>query len=153
MTRDHEDRHHLLAAGLLAVAALARLLPHPANITPLIAIALFGGAVLPGGLGLAVPLLAIVASDLALGLHDVVAFTLCSAVLVAIVGRLMVPRALRSGSPSATSAFALVPASLSGSTLFFLITNFGVWLAGDGGTIYPRTLHGLRDCYLAALPF
>lgn len=150
MPRDSEDRHHLLAIGLLALAALARLLPHPANMTPLVAVALFGGAVLPRRLGLAVPLLAIIASDLALGLHDVVAFTWSGVLVAAMVGRLMVPRASRSGFPRPAP---LALASVMGSTLFFIVSNFGVWLVGHSGTLYPHTSSGLAACFAAGLPF
>jgi uncharacterized protein DUF6580 len=41
-------------------------------------------------------------------------------------------------------------AALSGSISFFLISNFGVWLATN---MYPRTLEGLTTCYAAAIPF
>ena len=39
--------------------------------------------------------------------------------------------------------------------LFFLISNFGVWLFGLNldGVLYPKTVVGLIDCYAAGLPF
>jgi hypothetical protein len=36
------------------------------------------------------------------------------------------------------------------SVQFFLVTNFGVWAAGE---LYPMTLEGLLTCYTLALPF
>jgi hypothetical protein len=39
---------------------------------------------------------------------------------------------------------------LAGSTLFFLVTNFACW-AGYG--LYPHTLEGVVQSYVAALPF
>jgi hypothetical protein len=41
-------------------------------------------------------------------------------------------------------------ASIAGSVGFFLISNFGVWVAGR---LYPVTTSGLAACYVAALPF
>jgi hypothetical protein len=41
-------------------------------------------------------------------------------------------------------------ASIAGSVVFFLISNFGVWVAGR---LYPVTMSGLAACYVAALPF
>jgi len=41
-------------------------------------------------------------------------------------------------------------AALGSALSFFLISNFGVWLAGY---LYPRTLSGLATCYVAAIPF
>jgi hypothetical protein len=40
--------------------------------------------------------------------------------------------------------------SFVGTLAFYLITNFSVWLEGQ---LYPKTLAGLIDCYVMALPF
>jgi hypothetical protein len=40
--------------------------------------------------------------------------------------------------------------SVAGSLLFFLVTNFGVWL---GSGMYPKTAAGLAAAYVAGLPF
>lgn len=48
--------------------------------------------------------------------------------------------------------FLTVPlASISASLLFFLITNFGVWL--DPTSFYPKGLFGLTQSYIMGLPF
>ena len=39
---------------------------------------------------------------------------------------------------------------LSGSTIFYLISNFGVWALSP---MYAKTLTGLVQCYSLALPF
>ena len=41
-------------------------------------------------------------------------------------------------------------AALSGSFLFFFITNFGVWLSSG---YYPKNIEGILACYTMALPF
>jgi hypothetical protein len=41
-------------------------------------------------------------------------------------------------------------AAIGSSLLFFIITNFGVWL---GSTFYAQNLQGLINCYVAAIPF
>lgn len=43
-------------------------------------------------------------------------------------------------------------AGLGSSVSFFLISNFGIWLMGDGIT-FPRNIEGLTACYVVALPF
>jgi len=48
------------------------------------------------------------------------------------------------------TALTITGAALAASTLFFVVTNFGVW-AFDG--LYPRTFEGLVVCYIAAIPF
>jgi Family of unknown function (DUF6580) len=45
---------------------------------------------------------------------------------------------------------ATVAATLGSGFLFYAVTNFGVWAAGD---LYPRTAAGFAACYIAALPF
>lgn len=44
----------------------------------------------------------------------------------------------------------LLGASLSSSVLFFLVTNFFVWM---NGTMYAKSVSGLITCYVAAIPF
>ena len=41
-------------------------------------------------------------------------------------------------------------ATLSGSLLFFLVTNFGVWIISG---YYEKSIEGLFTCYPMALPF
>jgi hypothetical protein len=40
--------------------------------------------------------------------------------------------------------------SIGVGVIFFIVSNFGVWL---GGTMYPMTFEGLVTCYVAAIPF
>jgi len=40
--------------------------------------------------------------------------------------------------------------SVSASLIFFLVSNFGVWMQG---LLYPKTLSGLAACYTMAIPF
>ena len=49
-----------------------------------------------------------------------------------------------------TSAVRVVAAILLGPTSFFIISDYAVWA---GGQMYPHTLAGLGECFLAALPF
>jgi hypothetical protein len=41
-------------------------------------------------------------------------------------------------------------ASLSSSMLFFIISNFGVWISSG---MYAKTWSGLIECYIMAIPF
>ncbi len=51
----------------------------------------------------------------------------------------------------ARTTFVRVAAGvLLGPTSFFIASNYVVWL---GSAMYPQTIAGLRDCYLAGLPF
>jgi hypothetical protein len=48
------------------------------------------------------------------------------------------------------SPWQIGAAALSGSIMFFVVTNFAVWAMDD---MYPHTGAGLAICYTAALPF
>lgn len=130
-----------IIAGMVLLAALSRLLPHPWNFSPLEAMALFAGARIgPRLLALLVPLLALLVSDLFLGFYpDIWVVYACFAAM-AVAGR-----GLREAGPGRIAAFAL-----GAAVGFFLITNFAVWAIGD---MYPHTGAGLAASYLSALPF
>lgn len=133
----------LSALVLLVLAATAtRLLPHPPNVTSIAALALFGGAYFGNRwLAFALPLLALLGSDLVLGFYPGMAVQYLSFAVVICIGLTLRRR----------RSFARVTlAALAGSVSFFVLTNFGVWALG---TIYPRTLAGLEVCFVAAIPF
>lgn len=133
------DRYNLrlvIAIGALSVfLGLQRIIPHPPNFTPIIASAVFlpwmfgwrPVAVLP-------PLFALLIGDLYWGFHSYMLYTYGSLLLIA-VASLYIANIWWS--------------ALTGSVLFFAITNFGVWLSG----YYGYTLAGLIACYTMAIPF
>lgn len=140
-------RFYTLLSITLA-AALARLLPHWPNFTPVGALALFGGAYfLSRGAALAVPLSAMLISDVILGItRDGSALWRTQPVVYAcftatvVIGMLLRNR----------RTFVTVPAAaIASSVLFFTVTNFGYWYAET----YPHTAQGLMASYVAALPF
>ncbi|MCS6977189.1 MAG: hypothetical protein NZM31_09315 [Gemmatales bacterium] len=130
----------LVVSSMIAVAVAARLLPHPPNFAPIGAVALFAGAAFADRrLAFAVPLAAMILSDLFLHVHELLPVVYGSFALSVILGRFL--RGRRRFLP--TTAMTLL-----GSLQFFLITNFGCWLL-----YYPHTWPGLTECYIAALPF
>ncbi|MBX6313943.1 MAG: hypothetical protein IRY99_13655 [Isosphaeraceae bacterium] len=138
------------AIVLIAFGVLARLVPHPSNAVPLGALALYAGAKLPRRWALAVPLGALLLSDLALGdgsvrpfLHPTKLAIYVTYILIALAGRLR---------PGAASPAVRCGMAAGASVLFFVTTNFAVW-ATDDGTMYPPTSAGLAACYLAGIPF
>ena len=131
----------LIAAGLIVLVVCLRLLPHPANFAPVAAAAIFGGAVLPRRLAIWVPLLAMVASDLIIGLHNLVLLTWGCYALTALASSYFLRK------PSLVRGASL---TLGASIGFFLVTNFGVWAASG---MYMHTWAGLARCFEMALPF
>lgn len=127
--------------AIIAAAVLFRFLPHVPNMTPIAAMALFGGAFLPKRWAVILPLAAMVLSDIVLGFSLVTPF---------IYGSFLVTGFLGIWLKKHKRPETVISASLISSTLFFLITNFGVWAQG---MLYPRTMHGLTEAYLMGLPF
>lgn len=125
------------------IAAILRLVPHIPNFAPIAAMALFGGAYLGRRYALALPLAAMVLSDLFLGFDGIASrLTVYSSfLLIGLVGLWL---------KNHRSFQNIVLAAVSSSALFFVITNFGVWAFG---TIYPKTIEGLMACFVAAIPF
>lgn len=132
----------LLLFGMILAAALTRFLPHPPNLTPIAAMALFGGAYFSDRrMAFLVPLSGLFLSDLFIGLHGTMPFVYGSFALVVGIGLWLRRR---------RNVWTIGGAALISSILFFLITNFGVWAVGS---LYPKTWEGLLACYVAALPF
>jgi len=127
---------------MILAAAASRLVPHPPNFTPIAAIALFGGASFADRrMALIVPLAGLFLSDLALGFYPITAIVYGSFALIVCLGFWIRRR---------RTATRIAAAAVTGAILFFAITNFGVWAIDH---LYPRTLAGLADCYIAAIPF
>lgn len=130
-----------IAALFIIAGVVLRLLPHPWDFTPTRALALFAGAYLSTRLGTVVVLLVLFLSDIALGLHATMPFTWASFLIVMALGRPL---------GSGFSAPKLLARTLAGSVVFFVVTNLGVFLLQS---LYPKSLAGLIDCYVMAIPF
>ncbi|NUM40136.1 MAG: hypothetical protein HUU45_00705 [Leptospiraceae bacterium] len=132
----------LTISAMIFLAAISRILPHPSNFTPIMAISLFAGAVLPKKLeALLIPTLAMLVSDFIIGFHPLIWVVYPCILLMAFLGSLIKEK---------HSALRILGMSLSGSVLFFLITNFFVFLTTG---MYPQNLGGLIQAYTLAIPF
>ena len=129
-------------ATIMLGAALFRVLPHPPNLTPVGAMALFGGAYFSDRrLAFLMPLSALFLSDLVLGFYSEMPVVYVSFALVVCIGFWLRER---------RTLGAIGMAVLASSILFYLLTNFGTWAFSS---LYPKTLTGLIACYVAAIPF
>ena len=126
---------------IILFAVILRLIPHPPNVAPIAAMALFGGAYLNKKYAIAVPIAALFISDLVIGFHNGMPFVYGSFLLIGLIGLWLQKR---------RNFNFILGATLFSSLLFFIITNFGVWLVGD---IYPQTIDGLIRCFYLAIPF
>ena len=131
-----------MVMALIFLGIASRLVPHPWNATPVMAIALFGGTYLSKRLAIVLPLLIVAISDAIIGFHHTILFTWGAFALTGLLAWWVRKR---------PDAGRILAGAIAGSALFFLITNFGVWVTGDH--LYPRTAAGLWQCYVAAIPF
>ena len=127
----------------ILMGVLSRLMPHPPNFTPIMVIALFGGVYLSKKIALAVPLAAMIISDMFIGYYEVnlMIFVYGSFLLCVILGFWLKKHKKWN---------TILGSSIMGGILFFLITNFAVWAFTPW---YAKTFSGILQCYLMALPF
>lgn len=132
------------------LAIMARLAPHPANFTPIAALAMFVGATAwqqptkaKRLAALLLPLLALLVSDWLIGFYSwQIMASVYTGFSISIVLGLILKQHY--------SYQNLIIASLAGSIIFFLLTNAAVWAFTP---MYDKTLAGLMESYTLALPF
>ena len=140
---------------IIVLAVFSRIIPHYPNFTPLCAIALFGAKYFKNfHLAIIIPLFSLWISDFIINnfilgsYFDGIIFfypgyfwQYGSFILISLFGRFSLKK---------ISLFKLFGVSISSSLIFFLITNFGVWVST---TFYSKTFMGLYFCYVAGIPF
>ncbi|MCK7537621.1 MAG: hypothetical protein MZV63_45045 [Marinilabiliales bacterium] len=127
---------------MILAAAFTRLIPHPPNFTAVGAMALFGGAYFSEKkFAFIVPLAAMLISDLIIGFHNGMLSVYLSFVLIVGIGIILSQKIKLKN---------VVAASLLSSVLFFILTNFQMWVQSP---LYAKDISGLITCYVAAIPF
>ncbi len=158
-----------VVAAMFALGVCARLTPYvlaqfglaldpertvwPWNFSPMLPLCVFGGAFFArAGAVYLVPLAAWLLGDLGVfaltGRADWAFYAAQPVVYLALALVATTGFALR----GRTSWTRVAGAGLASSLVFFAVSNFGVWAFGDG-VLYPKTLAGLVDCYVRAIPF
>lgn len=143
--------------ALIAIAALYRIIPgRPYGFAPQIAMALFGGAVIKDKkLAFALPILSMFLSDVLFEflyytgvstMHGFYEGQLTNYLLFALltIGGFFIKK---------INLVNVIVASLAAPTVYFLLSNFMVWLSGTGGYQRPQTFEGLMTCFADGLPF
>lgn len=147
----------LFVLFLVVLGILSRLIPHPWNFTAIGAMALFSGfSFRSNKILILIPLLSLFISDAALGFYNGMIYTYIGFAvgMVLSVGyfskQITLSVGARANDSLGARATTLAGLSIVSSFLFFLITNFGVWL---GSGFYPQNTAGLITAYVAGLPF
>ncbi len=152
-TKKYDHTNLVIVLGIVLLATLTRI-AGPSfgnNFAPMNAISLFCGAYFVSPItAIAVPLLSIVIGDYAVNylyagdfspLYPGWYWQYVSYVMLAGIGMLLRNRVRPLG---------VLGATVGGSILFFIVSNFGVWMST---ALYPPTLDGLLSCFVLALPF
>ena len=133
----------LTISSLIIFAVLTRLLPHPANFTPILAMALFGGAFYEDKrIAFALPFIAMFVSDIFIGFHNTMFFVYFGFLISVFIGFY-----IRKSIGFRRVLFG----ALFSSVIFFLVTNLGSWLTDP--MYKPLSILSLINCYGLALPF
>jgi hypothetical protein len=152
-----------LIVVLVLFGVAIRVVPHEWNVAPMGAIALFAGAHFRSRFwGVATPLIALLLSDAIMhllylsglhvhpGFYPRMEFNYLAFAAVAGVGMLLCQGRTECHSVLLRLA-SIGGAAIVGSLVFFLISNFGAWLALPD--LYARTPQGLVECYIKGIPF
>ena len=123
--------------GIFVILAVSRLIPHPPNFTSLLALsfyipAIFGRKFIPS------IMLSFLLTDLIIGFHNTTFFTWGSVLVIGIISKFF-----------SNKIFLRLLGAIFGAVIFFIITNFGVWIVGG----YEANIQGLFTSYTMAIPF
>ncbi|RZO49273.1 MAG: DUF1289 domain-containing protein [Candidatus Pelagibacterales bacterium] len=134
--------------GLILILALARLIPHPPNFTPIIAVAIMSGYFFKNiNLSFIILLISMLIADTFIGFYENIIFVYASLLLITYIFHKF---------SSKINFKNLFISGFAGSLLFFIVSNFGVWLLGSPGVndiAYEKSFSGLIQCYVLAIPF
>jgi len=134
--------------SLILILALARLIPHPPNFTPIIAVAIMSGVFFKNiYLSLGILLISMLLADAFIGFYSNILFVYLSLFLITFIFYKISKK---------INFKNLLIYSFGSSIIFFIISNFGVWALGNPAVNdipYEKSLEGLIQCYVLAIPF
>ena len=134
-------KHYLLPICVIFILSLSRIIPHPSNFTPILAVGIFSGFYFKNFItSFFIVIISMFIGDLYLGFHNTMFFTYTSLSIAVLLG--IVTKHFKFKQ--------ILLCGLASSVSFFIITNFGVWeLSG----MYEKNFSGLIQAYTMAIPF
>jgi len=128
---------------LITIGISARLLPHPANFSPVAALAIFGALYLPRKWTLVLPVSIMFLSDIIIGFY-------AWQIMASVYACFILTSGLALWAKKYKTFSTILGTTVLGSIIFFLVTNAAVW---GFGTMYTHNFSGLLQSYYMALPF
>jgi hypothetical protein len=133
---------YVLLVIIILALSLTRLIPHPWNFSPILAVGIFSGFYFRQFyLSLFVVTASMFIGDLFLGFHSLMFFTYIALALAVLIGFYV----------KHFKFTEILYSGLASSVSFFIITNFGAWLTH--GEMYAKNFSGLMQSYVMAIPF
>ena len=126
-----------VSIGVLIALSASRFIPHPPNFTSLLALSFYIPAVF-GIRYIPIVVFALLFTDIIIGFHSTMIFTSGSVILIGLISKYF-----------NKSIIFRISGAFVGAVIFFVLSNFGVWLGGS----YGYDLNGLLSCYILAIPF
>ena len=136
--RKNKIMNYILCSLLIVMGVLSRFIDHAPNFTPILSIAIMCSLYVKNRFIVLVPISIMLLSDLYIGNHIIAPWVYLSILAICMISFF--------AKNNIRSVFLY---SLINSILFFLVTNFGVWISGG----YTYSAEGLISCYIAAIPF
>ena len=143
ITKKGKILEFIIVIVFILIGVSLRLLPHPPNFAPIVAIALFGGVYLSRKAAFLLPILIMIISDIFIGYYE-------PKLMASVYGSFLLCVALGFWLKRHKKWYTVLGSSIFGSLIFFFLTNFAVWAFTPW---YAKTISGLIQCYLMALPF
>jgi len=133
---------------LILILSFSRLIPHPSNFTPIIAVAIISSYFFKNiYLSCAILLISMLLADAFIGFYSNMFFVYFSLLLIVFIFHRISEK---------MNFKNLFIRGFIASLIFFIISNFGVWVLGSPGVLdlpYEKNLNGLVECYVLAIPF
>ena len=141
-------KKEIFPISLILILAFARLIPHPPNFTPIITVAIMSGYLFRNVyLSFATLIIAMLLADSFIGFYDNIFFVYVALLFITYIFYKICKK---------INFKNLFIYGFFGSLVFFLASNFGVWVLGSHGVYdipYEKNLKGLMECYVLAIPF
>src|SRR4030042_4327533 len=134
----------ILAAVLIRVLSHFDCMPQLPNFAPIAAMALFGGVYLGKKYALIIPVAAMFLADIFIGFYS-------PWIMLSVYGSFLLIGLIGLWLKNHKNVPNILGASLFGSIIFFLVTNFACWAVPH--SLYPHNLQGLLQSYIMGLPF
>ena len=135
-------KKQFLPVTLIIILTWARLIPHPPNFTPIVTVAILSGYFFSNiYLSFLTLLISMFIADAFIGFHEHMFSVYISLLLISFIFYKISEK---------INFKNLFMCGFIASLIFFIISNFGVWIIGG---LYDRSLSGLVECYILAIPF